>query len=232
MNELIFFIAIIFFLIAVILMFKGFGKSGLFVFIAFATILANIQACKQITLFGLTTTAGNVLYASSFLCTDILSERYGKKDAKQAVYLGICVNVLWVIGTFITIKFLPISEDFQKGLETVLGLQYRVCLGSLLGYVSSQTIDVSLYHFLWKKCGNKDKGLWIRNNFSTLTSQLVDTVVFTLVAFLGVLPINAVISILLTTYLFKAIVALFDTPFMYIAKKVNPLSNDTRKEEN
>ena len=232
MNELIFFIAIVFFLVAVIFMFKMFGKAGLFVFIAFATILANIQACKQITLFGLTTTAGNVLYASSFLCTDILSERYGKKQAKQAVYLGICVNILWVIGTFITIKFLPLSESFQSGLETVLGLQYRVCLGSLLGYVLSQTIDVSMYHFLWKKTGNSKKGLWIRNNFSTLTSQAVDTVVFTLVAFLGVVSSNVLISILLTTYLFKAIVALFDTPFAYIAKAINPICEevDLRKE--
>ena len=93
-NNVMFFAAILFFLGSVILMYKAFGKTGLYVFTAFGTLLANIQVCKCIDLFGFSTTAGNALYAATFLVTDILSEKYGKKSAQKAVYLGLSVTLL------------------------------------------------------------------------------------------------------------------------------------------
>ena len=85
-----------------------------------------------------------------------------------------------------------------------------------------RSIDVFLYHFIWKKTGDSKGMLWLRNNGSTLTSQLIDTVIFTFLAFWGTYPTGVFFSILITTYLFKAIVALADTPFIYIARKINP----------
>lgn len=87
----------------------------------------------------------------------------------------------------------------------------------------SQSVDVAIYHFIWDKCGHTKKYLWLRNNGSTLISQLVDTVVFTTLAFWGSYPTDVFFSILFTTYLFKVIVALLDTPFAYLARKISPI---------
>ncbi len=228
-NELLFLLMIIINLSSVVLLYKIFGKNGLFVFIGFATILANIQASKQIQLFSLTTTAGSTLYAATFLTTDILSEKYGKKAAKEAVFLGIVINILWLIGITLTVNLKPFkNEEIQKGLETLFNFIPRITLASLSGYIVSQSIDVTLYHLLWKKTGNSKKGLWIRNNFSTLTSQLLDTIIFVTIAFVGI-PTKDFIEIMLTTYLFKAIIALLDTPFAYLARVIKPLNEE--KEE-
>lgn len=220
-NALIFIGAVIFFLLSVIVIFKFFGKAGLFGYVCFATILANIQVCKSIELFGLTTTAGAVLYASTFLCTDILSERYGKKEAAKAVWLGVFVNVLWIIGTQATLWLTPSASDYiQPSLEVVFGMVPRISVASLISYIISQRLDVFLYHMIWNKTGSGSKGLWLRNNGSTLVSQLVDSVLFVTIAFVGTQPANVFFQIMLTTYLFKAIVALCDTPFAYLARKV------------
>ena len=226
MNELLFIGSVLFFLGSVLLIYRLFGRSGLFVFTAFATLLANIQVCKTVTIFGLSTTAGNVLYASTFLVTDILSEQYGKKEAGKAVKYGLAVTLLWVIGTQLTLLFIPNENDYiQPSLQVVFGLVPRVAFASLAGYVISQSLDVFLYHFIWSRTGGTKSGLWIRNNGSTLTSQAVDTLIFTFLAFWGIYPTPVFLSILGTTYLFKAVVALLDTPFIYLARKLKPLED-------
>lgn len=223
-NSIMFLVSILFFLVAVIVMYKIFGKTGLYVFTVFGTLLANIQVCKCVDFFGLSTTAGNVLYAATFLVTDILSEKYGKKSAQRAVWIGICVTVLWVAGTQGTLHLIPNANDYiDPALQQVFGLVPRVALSSLLGYAVSQSIDVALYHMIWKRSGGGKRFLWLRNNGSTCISQLVDTVVFTTLAFWGTYPVDVFISILVTTYLFKVIVAFADTPFIYLARKVQPL---------
>lgn len=223
MNDVLFFVSVVFYLVAVIAMYKLFGKTGLYVFTAFSTILANIQVCKCVDIFGVSTTAGNVLYASTFLITDILSEKHGKKSAQKAVWIGLSITILWIIGTQGTLHLVPNESDWiSPSLNTVFGFVPRVAIASLIGYAISQTIDVSLYHLIWKKSGSTDKFLWLRNNGSTLISQLADTLIFTFLAFWGTYPLDVFVSILLTTYLFKVIVALFDTPFMYVARKINP----------
>lgn len=220
-NSILFLVSIVFYLFAVIICYKLFGKTGLYVFTAISAILSNIQVCKNVDIFGLSTTVGNVLYAASFLVTDILSEKYGKKAAKKAVYIGIFTTVIFLIGTQALLKFVPNSTDIMNGPMTELfGFVPRVAIGSIVGYICSQTIDVSLYHLIWKKTGDNQKMLWLRNCGSTLTSQAVDTVVFTFIAFWGVYEKPVFVSILLTTYLFKAIVALCDTPFVYLARKL------------
>ncbi|MCQ4115178.1 MULTISPECIES: queuosine precursor transporter [unclassified Ruminococcus] len=221
MNSILFILAVVFYLFAVIVAYKLFGKTGLYVFTAISAILANIQVCKNVDIFGLSTTAGNVLYAASFLVTDILSEKYGKKAAQKAVYIGIFTTLIFLIGTQGLLSFTPNSSDIMnEPLTQLFGFVPRIAIGSLLGYILSQSIDVALYHLIWKKTGNNKKMLWLRNCGSTLTSQAVDTVVFTTVAFYGVYDNSVFISILLTTYLFKAIVAFCDTPFVYLARKL------------
>ena len=94
---------------------------------------------------------------------------------------------------------------------------------SLAGFLCSQNLDVFLYHFIWEKTGSTRARLWMRNNGSTLISQAVDTVIFTSLAFWGVYPGNVFLSIMITTYVFKAVVALLDTPFMYLARRIEPI---------
>lgn len=230
MNALILFISMVFFLGCVIFVFKCFGKTGIYAYIGFATILANIMASLSIEVFTLTTTAGSVLYASTFLSTDILSERYGKKSAGKAVILGVVINVLWLIGTQITLWFTPSASDMiHQSLQGVFGMVPRITLASLAGYVCSQSIDVFLYHFWWKKTGNNTKGLWLRNNGSTLLSQLVDTMIFVTIAFAGTVPMEIFFQIMGTTYLFKAIFALCDTPFAYLARKIKVIDKEEQE---
>ncbi len=223
MNELIFIISMFFFLGTVLGIYKIFGKAGLFMFIIFATILANIQVLKTIELFGVTTTCASVLYASTFLCTDILSEKHGKSVAKTSVFLGIFVSFLWLIGTQITLWFTPSDFDSSHAhLYEILSLAPRITLASLIGYAISQSLDVFLYHKIWSKTYK----LWIRNNGSTLISQLVDSLIFFTIAFAFAdgYSFSLILSLILTTYFFKIIVAFVDTPFIYLSKKIEPLN--------
>lgn len=220
LNSVLFFAAVVFYLSAVIAAYRWFGEAGLYVFTAISAILANIQVCKNIDILGLSTTAGNALYAASFLVTDILSENHGKKAAKKAVYIGIFTTIIFLVGTQGLLRFTPNANDIMDApMQMLFGLAPRVAIASIIGYICSQTIDVTLYHFIWKKTGDNEKMLWLRNCGSTLLSQAVDTIVFTSVAFWGVYNTEVFFSILLTTYLFKAIVAFCDTPFVYLARK-------------
>jgi uncharacterized integral membrane protein (TIGR00697 family) len=223
MNELLFIGTILIYLGSVLGLYKLFGKNGLYAFAIFSTILGNIAVCKCVDLFGLSTTAGAVLYASTFLVTDILSEKYGRKEARKAVLYSFSIMLLWLLGTQLILLFTPNANDYiNESLKVVFGLVPRITIASLLAFICSQNIDVNLYHFIWKKTGDDKSKLWLRNNGSTLTSQLVDTVIFTFLAFWGTYPTGVFFSILVTTYLFKAVVALVDTPFIYIARKINP----------
>ncbi len=229
MNDLIFILSMFFFLGGVLLTYKIFGKIGLFVFIAFATILANIQVLKTVEIFGLTTTAGCVMYASTFLCTDILSEKYGRKTAKKSVYLGLIVSVLWLVGTQVTIWFNPSEFDWaDESIRSVFFLVPRITIASLIAYAVSQSVDVFMYHKIWSKT---DK-LWLRNNGSTFVSQLIDSIIFFTLAFAFAdgYTFSIILSLIFTTYLFKIIVAFIDTPFIYLAKKIKPLDEEEKGE--
>ena len=225
-NEILFIAAVLIYLGSVVLLYKLFGRNGLFAFAIFGTLLGNIAVCKCMDLFGVSTTSGNVLYASTFLVTDILSEKYGKKTAARAVKYSFTIMVLWLIGTQLILWFTPNENDYvNDSLRVVFGLVPRITAASLAGFVCSQNIDVFLYHFIWEKTGDNEKKLWLRNNGSTLISQAIDTVIFTSLAFWGTYPVSVFVSILLTTYLFKAVVALMDTPFIYIARKIRPMED-------
>lgn len=230
-NEMIFIATVLVYLGSVLLLYKLFGKNGLYAFAVFGTLLGNIAVCKCVDLFGASTTAGNVLYASTFLVTDILSEKYGKREAAKAVKYSFSIMLLWLFGTQLILMFTPNANDYiNPSLSVVFGLVPRITIASLIGFICSQNIDVFLYHFIWDKTGGSREGLWKRNNGSTLISQAVDTVIFTTLAFWGTYPTNVFISILVTTYVFKAVVALVDTPFIYLARRIEPMEDDNERK--
>ncbi len=221
-NEILWFLFVLLDLSLVLLLFKFFGRTALYSLIVFNLLLCNIQVTKTITLFGLTTTLGNILYASVFLATDILGEYYGKSAAKKGVFLGFIALVMAMVYMQIALAFTPDSTDFAHvHLEKIFGLLPRLTIASTLAYLFSQFHDVWAYHF-WRT-RTQGRLLWLRNNASTLTSQALDSAIFCLIAFYGLYPAGVLWEIFLTTFLFKAIVAVLDTPFLYLTKWVIPL---------
>ncbi|MCA0147883.1 queuosine precursor transporter [Rossellomorea vietnamensis] len=202
-----------------LVMYRMFGRTGLFVWIGISTILANLQVVKTIEIFGLTATLGNAMYGTAFLVTDILNEKYGKKDAQKAVWLGFFTLIVMTIIMQLALLFQPHPDDFaQESLATIFGIIPRIALGSLAAYLVSQFTDVYIFTYLKKKFPT-DGQFWIRNNGSTMVSQLLDTLVFTSIAFLGEYPMHVWFEIFVTTYLLKWVISLMDTPFGYIAKR-------------
>jgi len=224
-NEFIWIIWIVINFLLILLCYKLFGKTGLFAWIAFGTVLANIQVTKTVELFGLTATLGNIMYGTLFLITDSLGEMYGKKDALKAVKIGFFTLLATVIIMKVALMFVPsIVDQGHDALEYTFGLIPRIAAASLTAYFISQFLDVHLFAKI-REMYPSDKLLWLRNNGSTLVSQLVDTLIFVPIAFLGLFDLNTVLSIFITTYVFKVIVAVADTPFIYIMKKIKPLDN-------
>ncbi|MBT2582099.1 queuosine precursor transporter [Planococcus sp. ISL-109] len=209
--------------VLLLIMYKVFGKTGLFAWVAVATILANIQVTKTIEIIGLTATLGNSLYASTFLATDILNEKYGRKEAKKAVWLGFSSLLIMVLTMQFGLQFISAESDFAQGsLETIFGLVPQIAIASLIAYLLAQHIDVIVFSAL-RRVFPKDSQFWIRNNGSTLLSQLLDTLIFTSIAFYGVFPFDVWIQIFISTYVLKFIVSVLGTPFGYMAKKIRPL---------
>ncbi|HDQ40846.1 MAG TPA: VUT family protein [Desulfonatronum sp.] len=221
MNESLWLGFVLLDLTMVLIVFRFFGRQGLFALIVFNLILCNIQVLKTIQLFGLTTTLGNILYASVFFATDLLGEHYGREEAKKAVILGFFSLVLAVIYMQIALLFVPSEADFvQPHLQALFGILPRVVLASMTAYLVSQWHDIWAFHF-WKS-RTRGRHLWLRNNASTMVSQLLDTTVFCSIAFLGLFPLSVWLQILASTYVIKMLVALLDTPFIYLAARFRP----------
>jgi hypothetical protein len=203
--------------------YKLFGKMGIFIWIVFATIVANIQVLTNINLFGLKATLGNIVYGTIFLGTDVLTEIYGKKEAKKAVFIGFGVMSAYYIIMQLAISFTPNEADWaMPHLRSLLEIVPQILLGSALAFIVSQLIDVQIFSKLKEKLP-ETKWLWVRNNGSTLLSQLIDTVIFVPIAFYGVYNSSIIFEIIITTYVVKLLVALLDTPIIYLAKKIHPL---------
>lgn len=225
MNELFLIITLLVSFGGTILFLKVFGKGGLFAWIGIATVFANIEVTIVVHAFGMDQTLGNTLFAATFLATDILSELYGKKDATKGVLAGIFTSLTFILLSFLWVHYIPAESDWAS--EYVHGLfsnTPRMLLSSLIAYVISEFVDVSLYHAWWnlteKKTGSHTKMLWFRNNFSTLISQFVNIVLFNFGAFLGIYTFKELLSITASCYVIYVATSLLDTPFVYIARKI------------
>ena len=217
LNEFLWVLMLVVNFISILIFYRIMGKTGLFVWIPISIILANIQVLKTVELFGITNTLGNIIYATSFLVTDILSENYSKKDAFKAVVIGFMSLLFMTLIMQIAILFTPSSDDFaQSSLKTIFGIMPRIALASLFAFILSEFHDIWAYNY-WKKRFSSPAYIWLRNNASTVVSQLIDSTVFTFIAFFGVFPNKIFIQILITTCVFKWIVAFLDTPCVYIA---------------
>ena len=224
MNILYGFINIIVIFSLVVLIEKLFKKEGLYVWLSIATILANLTVCKMIDVFSFTTSLGNVLFASTFLATDIMSEKYSKDDAKKGVYISIFSGISFIIITQLTLLFIPSSEDVVHGaMETLFSISIRTSAASMIMFFISNMLDIQLYNKLKEKYPDK---LWLRNNVSTILCNCLENYFFNTLAFAGIFSFGVIISIATTTTIMEIVIALCDTPFLYLSK----LKIKTRKK--
>lgn len=226
MNELLLIASLLVVYGGVLIAFRLFGKTGLYCFTCIATITANIEVLILVNAFGMEQTLGNILFASTFLVTDILSEIAGKKEAQKAVNLGIFTSVLFIIISQSWLLYQPSANDWaQEPIRSIFSNTPRLMIVSVLVYAICQRFDVWAYHKWWNftktKFGDEKRFLWLRNNGSTLISQLLNTILYTFGAFWGMYEFPVLINIALASYVIFIVTSLADTPFVYLARKIN-----------
>lgn len=234
MNELLFFVSIILCFGLLLLLHKVFGKEGVYVWIATATILANIEVTKNISLFGIKdfVTLGNVTFASVFLATDILNECYGFKESKKGVLLGLIINIAFVSIIQLDLLFKPSDsgEFIHDTMINLFGLNSNyiwVSVASVLMFFIANLIDVYVFDKIKKL--TKGKHLWLRNNIATIISNCIENFLFVLLGYYllqllfngeSIYNFKECMIIALTTCVIEIVISLLDTPFLYLARKV------------
>ncbi len=223
-TEFIWAIMLLFCFISILIFLRLFGYIGIFIYSSLAVIAGNIQVLKTVDFFYSPepVALGTILFASTFLCTDILSEYYGKEKAKMNVLIGFCAFLFMTLLMVITLGFKPSSNDWiQDSLSNVFTPMTRFFIASMIAYLISQYFDVWFFSYLKKI--TSEKYLWFRNNLSTVVSSLVDNTIFSLFAWILLNPepinlYNVIMIYILGTYFLRIFIAFLDTPFIYFAK--------------
>tara|TARA_B100000575_G_C23073846_1_gene618545 strand:+ start:557 stop:1261 length:705 start_codon:yes stop_codon:yes gene_type:complete len=210
-----------------LLLYRFFGKYGLYVAVVLGIVLGNLQGGKvsELIIFGTSykVSMGAILYSGIYFATDVLNEKYGRTEANRAVMLGFVANIAVMITLVLSIQFKP-SEitgsalDVHNAISTLAYYSPTFVVGSLMAYLVSQTFDV--WFFNWLKQKTNGTQLWLRNNLSTMTSQLIDTLIyqFTWVIATG-MDWSTAFMLAMTKYVFKVLIAAIDTIFIYWVKK-------------
>lgn len=220
-SELLWLMALTLDLTAAIVLYRLFGRFGLYASVSFAIMLANTQGPALTEIFGMKTSLGNILYSGIYFSTDLLSEKYGRAAATRAVMLGFAVSLLTLVFTQIGLAFPPaasadIAEHTSRAyqaLQQIFGFYPKIVMGSMLAYLVTQNLDVWIFHWLKQALGGRH--LWLRNNASTMLSQAVDTLLFSVVVWGPLFSWELVLELAVSKYLFKIFIAAFDTPFIY-----------------
>lgn len=207
----------------VVFFLRFWGTRGLWALMPLMLLLGNLQVQIQLKLFGLSATLGNSSYAVCFLITDYLSECRGKSEARKMVLLGLASQLASLVIMLAVLRFEPLADDTAYAhLAALFTPVPQLLFASLLAYLVSQWCDVGCYEFFKNRLPQR-RWLWLRNNGSTLLSQAVDTVIFVFFAFsFGPLRLDWPIiwEIMISTYLLKSLIAVLDTPFLYLMTAV------------
>ncbi len=196
-----------------------------------ALVMTNAIAGKFFVLFGQELSAGIIAYPITFLATDLISELYGRKRATLVVKVGFAVSVfvtviVWIANVAPIYDRSPVTDE---SFNMVFGLLPGIVFGSMIAYLTAQFFDVQIFEF-WRNL-TKGRHLWLRNNGSTILSQVVDTLLVVTIALVlwpqidanpATTPLDGETwwGIVIGQYLFKMGIALFDTPFFYVGTAV------------
>ena len=242
-TEVVWFIMLILCFLSILVFLRLFGYVGLYVYSAIAIIAANIQVLKQANFNFFSSinekiipfyepspiALGTILFASTFLCTDILSEYYGKEKARKNVLIGFCSFFLMTILMLVTIGIQPAEDEWVSMVQESLAILFTpmtsIFVASMIAYLISQYFDIWFFSYL--KTVSSNKLLWLRNNVSTAVSSLIDNTIFSIFAWIilnpNPFPLSDVIMIfILGVYLLRIFIAILDTPFIYLAKYFIP----------
>ena len=159
--------------------------------------------------------AGILPYPLTFLVTDLISELYGQKKANLVVFSGFVASVFVLIFLWLGSQFSAISGSVVDDItyNSVFQNAWRLIAASMVAYLFAQFVDVRIFHF-WKRL-TKGKHLWLRNNGSTVASQLIDTTLVVCILFVGVWESDQIYRAILDGWLFKMLMAFIDTPIIY-----------------
>ena len=226
-QEALWLITVIYDLGLALLLYRFFGKYGLYVAVVLGIVLGNLQGGKvsELILFGSTfkVSMGAILYSGIYFATDVLNEKYGRKEANRAVMLGFVANIAVMVTLVLSVQFKPSNItgsalEVHNAISTLAYYSPAFVIGSLGAYLVSQTFDVWFFHKIKSYTG--ESKLWLRNNLSTMVSQLIDTLIyqFTWVFATGMSWENA-FMLAATKYIFKVFIAAIDTIFIYWVKK-------------
>jgi uncharacterized integral membrane protein (TIGR00697 family) len=225
-QELLWLLTVVYDLGLAILLYRFFGKYGLYTAVVLGIILGNLQGGKvsELELFGYSFTAsmGAILYSGIYFATDVLNEKYGREEANRAVLLGFVANVAVMITLLISIQFRPSditgsALEVHNAISTLAGYSPIFVIGSLTAYLISQTFDVWFFHKIKTYTG--ESKLWLRNNLSTITSQLLDTMIYQFTWVMAGMDLKTAFLIAVTKYIFKVFIAGIDTIFIYWVRK-------------
>ncbi len=218
MNNLV--ISIVYLLLTfslTVLIYKKFGRVGLYIFMSVSVIISNIETIKLIDFYGVTVSLGNISYGSIFLITDILSEKYGKESCKKAIRFSFLMMIIFTIFMKLFLSYTPSSIDnSNEAFLTIFNYMPRITIASLLAYYISSSCDAYLYSYF----KNRYNKIFISNNLSTFISQIIDTFLFCTISFFNTMSVKDLLSLGLSMLIFKWLIALLDTPFMYLANSI------------
>lgn len=208
---------------SILLMLRFFGSSGLYVYSAMATILANIQVLKlgQFSFFPEPVALGTITFATVFLTSDLITEHYGKEAAYKSVWINFTIQILTTITMLLILGTKPIDGDiFHDALSKIFLPAPRLIIASLIAFVISQLLEVTLFQMISNI--NKGKMLWLRTNASVMLSSLVDNIIFSTLAWVILAPSPAsmhslIYTYILGTYIMRVILSLLSTPIMYLS---------------
>lgn len=219
MNHLWLFLEMSFVFGMLVLLKRLYGKAGVFAWIAVATIFANIFEAKNISLFGLNVGAGHVMFGSVFLATDILNECYSKAEAKKGVFVGLLADISLIVVSAIMCLYSPSQADAVNGsVKQLFTMSIRVTVASAVMFFIANWCDVLIFDKI--KRMTKGKYLWLRNNVATIICNCLENFIFYFLAFLGVFDAGQLVSMSLATCVLEIVIGIFDTPFLYLARKV------------
>ena len=225
-QELLWLFTVIYDLGLAILLYRFFGKYGLYTAVILGIILGNLQGGKvsELEIFGYSFTAsmGAILYSGIYFATDVLNEKYGRKEANRAVMLGFFANIAVMITLVLSIQFKPSdiagsALEVHNAISVLAGYSPIFVVGSLVAYLISQTFDVWFFHKIRSYTG--ESKLWLRNNLSTITSQLLDTMIYQFTWVLAGMDLKTAFMIAITKYVFKVVIAGIDTIFIYWVRR-------------
>ncbi len=223
---------------SVLLLLRVMGEVGLYAYVIVAIIAANIQVLKAVKfgIFSEPVALGTILFSSTYLATDILTEHYGPKHARNAVWSGFIGFALMTYFMTITIGFKPLDPastppewswaiENHRHISALFTPAPALLVAAMSAYLCSQFLDIFLFQKI--KVKTKGKMLWLRNNVSTMAAALIDNVIFSILAwrFFAQTPLDwkvVIFTYILGTYALRCVVALLDTPFLYLSKYCLP----------